>query len=552
MSAVDEADSRNRLLSAGALMAAGTVLSRITGFVRSALILAALGRSLNADLFTGANTVPNSLYILVAGGVFNVVLVPQLVRAMKDPDGGSAYANRLLTLGVLVLAGATLVLLAAVPLIARLAFPGELYTSQLTAPRQSVYALMYWCMPQVFFYGVFVLVGQVLNSRRRFGPMMWAPIVNNLVACSVLGTYLVVYGSTNAAEGFSTGQEVLLGAGATLGIAAQTLVLLPYLRSVGFHVQPRFDFRGVGLGHTLRLGAWTLGFVLANQVAFFVILRLAASSSTTAALEGGQAAGSTVYQAAFLVTQVPHAVITVSLVTATMPLLSSLAADGQRSRVREELVATLRLVTAAVVPVAVALACLAGPLAAAMFGYGELAGNTTAIATTLAAFTPGLVLFTVHYLMLRGFYADEDTRTPFLLQLALTATNVVVGITLTRGVVPSEVSTRLALAYAAAYAVGSLASTTLLSRRVGSLFERSLLGYGARLAGACLAAAAVMLGTRAALGAVGLDAEDAASAVPMLAVAGLLGAGSYLLAARALRLTEVTSITAAVMSRRGR
>jgi len=550
VSAVDEADSRNRLISAGAVMAAGTVLSRLTGFVRAALVVAALGVSLDADLFTGANTVPNSLYILVAGGVFNVVLVPQLVRAMKDPDGGSAYANRLLTLGVLVLAGATLVLVAAVPLIARLAFPAELFTPELEQPRQSAYRLMFFCMPQVFFYGVFVLVGQLLNSRRRFGPMMWAPIVNNLVACTVLGTYLGLYGSTNGTDGFTTRQEVLLGVGATIGIVAQTLVLVPYLRSIGFQVRPRFDFRGVGLGHTLRLGAWTLCFVLANQISFFVILRIAASSSTTAALEGGQAAGSTVYQAAFLVTQVPHAVITVSLVTATMPLLSSLAADGQRARVRDELLSTLRLVIAAVVPVAVALACLAGPFAAAMFGYGEQAGDTGPIAATLAAFAPGLVLFSVHYLMLRGFYADEDTRTPFLVQVALTSTNIAVGIALTRGVDPREVSTRLALAYAAAYAIGSVASTTLLSRRIGSLLDRGLLGYGARLAGASSVAAAVMLAAQAALGALGLGARDAAHALPVLLVAGLLGAASYLAAARLMGLTEVTSLTGAVLRRR--
>ena len=550
MSAVDEADSRSRLLSAGAVMAAGTVLSRLTGFVRAALIIAALGKSLNADLFTGANTVPNSLYILVAGGVFNVVLVPQLVRAMKDPDGGSAYANRLLTLGVLVLAGATLVLLAAVPLIVRLAFPQELFGPELAQPRQSVFWLMYLCMPQVFFYGVFVLIGQLLNSRRRFGPMMWAPIVNNVVACAVLGAYLVLYGSTDGSDGFSTAQELLLGGGSTLGIVMQTLVLVPYLRGIGFRVQPRFDFRGVGLGHTLRLGAWTLGFVLANQVAFFVILRLAASSSTTVALEGGSAAGSTVYQSAFLVTQVPHAVITVSLVTATMPLLSALAADGQRGRVRDELVATARLVAAAVVPMAVALACLAGPLAEAMFGYGEQAGQTGTIATTLAAFTPGLVLFTIHYLMLRGFYADEDTRTPFLVQVGLAATNVLAGLALTRGADPSEVSTRLALAYAVAYAVGSAASSTLLSRRVGSLFDRALLAYAARLAGASLLAAGVMLLSQFAMKSFGLDSENAGSAVLVLAVAGVLGAASYVLTARVLRLTEVAAIAGGVLRRR--
>lgn len=550
MSGLEEADSRGRLLSAGAVMAAGTVLSRVTGFLRSALIVVALGQSLDADLFTGANTLPNSLYILIAGGVFNVVLVPQLVRALKDPDGGSAYANRLLTLGVLVLAGATLVLVAAVPLIARLAYPGDLFTPALSEARQSAVLLMYLCMPQVFFYGVFVLVGQLLNSRRRFGPMMWAPIANNVLACAALGLYLALYGSTEGADGFTLGQELLLGLGATAGIVLQTLVLLPYLRTLGFRVRPRFDFRGVGLGHTLRLGAWTVGFVLASQVAFFVILRIATSASTTAALEGGQAAGSTVYQSAFLVTQVPHAVITVSLVTATMPLLSALAADDRRGDLRAELVATLRLITAALVPAAVALACLAGPLAAVMYSYGEQAGETGQIAATVAAFAPGLVLFTVHYLMLRGFYATEDTRTPFFIQVGLAGVNVAAGIALTRGAEPDQVSIRLALAYGLAYAVGAAASATLLSRRVGTLFGRDVAAYAIRLAAACGVSAGVMLLARLALATAGVDGERPASALVVLAVAGSLGAGSYLGVARLLHVQEVTAISGAVLRRR--
>jgi putative peptidoglycan lipid II flippase len=243
-------------------------------------------------------------------------------------------------------------------------------------------------------------------------------------------------------------------------------------------------------------------------------------------------------------------VITVSLVTASMPLLSSLAADGRAGDLRAELVDTLRLIAAALVPVAVALACLAGPLAAAMFGYGEQAGETGAIADTLSAFAPGLVLFTVHYLMLRGFYATEDTRTPFFVQVGLASVNVGAGIALTRGVEPSEVSTRLALAYAIAYAVGAAASSTLLSRRVGPLFGRAFASYAARLAAACAVAAAVMLSARLALAAVGVDGERPASAVAVLALAGSLGAGAYVLAARLANLQEVTAITGALLRRR--
>ncbi len=546
-------DDRSRLLSAGAWMAAGTVVSRLTGFVRGALLLAVLGKSLDADLFTQANTLPNSLYILVAGGIFNVVLVPQLVRAMRqDEDGGEAFAQRLLSVGVLVLAGATAMLVALVPVLAFLAFDSALFTPELAAQRESAYDLMRWCMPQVFFYGTFVLVGQILNARERFGPMMWAPIVNNVVACLVLGTYAFAYGTSDASNGFSTAQEALLGAGATLGIAVQALVLVPYARAAGFRFRFRRDLRGVGLGRTFRLGAWTIAFVVANQVSFFVVTRIATGSSTEAALTGSEASGVAAYQNAFLVAQVPHAVITVSLVTATMPLLSRLAVDGRLSDVRDEIASTLRLVLVAIAPVATAVACLGGVLAAVLFSYGALDGNTASLGNTLAAFAPGLVLFTVHYLVLRGFYAQEDTRTPFLLQLVVSGGNIVAAVLLALNAPTEQVATRLALAYGIAYLAGATVSITVLGRRLdaeGGLVNRAFAAFTARLVLACAVAAAVMLSLVLAVDRIpGAPTGDAA-AVLALAVAGPGGALSYLLAARLLRLTEVGALLRAVTRR---
>ncbi|HLK95116.1 MAG TPA: murein biosynthesis integral membrane protein MurJ [Nocardioidaceae bacterium] len=541
---------RSRLLSAGALMAAGTIVSRLTGFVRSALLLAVLGKSLDADIFATANTLPNSMYILVAGGVFNVVLVPQLVRAMRsDADGGEAFAERLLSLGVLVLVGATAALTALVPVLAHVIFSAELFTAELAAQRESAYALMFWCMPQVFFYGVFVLVGQVLNARERFGPMMWAPIVNNVVACAALGTYAAIWGTSDGSGGFTTAQEVLLGASATVGIAVQALVLVPYARSAGFTFRFRRDLRGVGLGRTLRLGSWTIAFVIASQVSFVVVTRLATGSSTEAALTGGGSNGVAVYQGAFLVTQVPHAIITVSLVTATMPLLSRLAVDGDTARMRDELRSTLRLVLVAIVPMALALGCLGSTLAAVLFSYGALDGGTAPIGWTLMAFAPGLVLFTVHYLMLRGFYAREDTRTPFLVQLVVSGSNIAAAIALTRDAPTDQIATRLALAYGIAYLFGSVASTLVLSRRIGGLGDRTLIAFAARLTCACAASALVMLGLPLLLAHVGVEGDGAGAAVVVLVGAGGIGALTYLVAAALLGLREVRALLTAVTRR---
>ncbi len=541
------------LARASAWMALGTIVSRITGLLRSLVLLAVVGSALNGSIFNVANSIPNSLYILVAGGIFNVVLVPQLVRAMKhDADGGDAYANRIITLGLLVLGLATIALMLAVPLLLRLLFGADMFTDEFTRQRESAYLLMVLCVPQVFFYGAFVLVGQILNSRQRFGPMMWAPIINNLVALAVLGAYAVVFGVAppGAADGFSTGEAWLLGLGSTLGIAVQALVLVPFLRQVGFRYRPRFDFRGVGLGHTLRLGAWTLAFIVVNQIAYFVIVRLASGADIEGKKQGVSSAGQVVYDVGFLISQVPHGVITVSLATAIIPTLAARAADHDFGRMRLELARTLRLALMLIAPIGVAIACLGLPVASVLAGFGAARGNTDAIGTTISAFALALVMFSVHYIVLRGFYALEDTRTPFWIQLAIAAANIGLAVALTTGAAPIEVSTRLALAYGLAYTAGLAISATVLSRRIGSLADPETVRFVVRLALVCAAAAAVML-----LGRWGWDrfvAEGALSplsALGELVLVGLAGAATTVLVARLLRVEELRYVVSSVMRR---
>ncbi|UPK75044.1 murein biosynthesis integral membrane protein MurJ [Nocardioidaceae bacterium SCSIO 66511] len=543
----------NPLLNASLVMALGTIVSRLTGFVKTALVAVALGVSINADVFTVANTVPNTMYILVAGGVFNVVLVPQLVRAMKnDSDGGDAYANRVVTLGLLVLLGATVLLVLVTPYLARLLFDPSLFTAGFAAERDSAYALMRYCMPQVFFYGAFVLCGQILNARGRFGPMMWAPIVNNLVSALVMLSYIAVYGSSDAdaSGGFSDAAEILLGVGSTLGIALQAAVLIPYLRRAGFRYRMRFDFRGVGLGHTIRLGGWTLLFVIVNQITYIVVNRLATASSTDASSEGTQAAGATVYQIAFLISQVPHGIITVSVFTATIPLLSSIAADHDYPRMRRELVGAMRMVLVAIVPIAVTVACTGQLIATAMTSYGGLTGSTDVIGKTIIAFTPAMILFSMHYMTLRGFYADEDTRTPFTVQIWLALTNIVAAIVLTSFARTDQVAMFLAIAYGLGYLVGFLIASTRLSGRIGSIVNASMLGFFARLAIASAVAGVAIVACIRLGDELGVSGDSARAAFVLLGVSGLVGAAVYVIASRLVRLREVTGLLRAIRGRR--
>ncbi len=556
---VASSSATTSLLSSSAVMAAGTIVSRLSGFVRIAMLVAALGNGLHADVFNIANTVPNMLYILLAGGVVNAVLVPQLVRSQKtDADGGEAYTSRIITLAAVFLGVVTIILVLGAPLLMRLFLDPHFYEPERSAQLSSVINFARYCLPQVFFYGMFVLVGQVLNARGRFGPMMWAPIANNVVSVAVLGAYLIVFGNAEGAEksgGFSSRAEALLGIGSTLGIVVQLMILVPYLKSAGYSYRPRFDFRGAGLGHTLRLGIWTVLFVVVNQIAYTVVVRLASSGTVDSAggsVQGaGEGTGYTIYSNSFMLTQVPHAIITVSLATAMLPLLSSYAAEGSLSRIGEAVSSTLRSAYALVIPAAAFLALMALDIANVVWGYGSGADDFVNFAPSLTLFGIGLVLFTAHYLMLRGFYALEQTRRVFWIQCVIAVVNVLAALLLTRGATAAQTAPRLVLAYACAYGVGALLSFVILSRTVGGLGGRRLLRFVVRLMVAVLLTTAVAWGAREAVDLL-LPGQGKVQAIGGLAVVGLTFGLVYLAVARMLRITEVTDVTRLITSRLSR
>ena len=552
----DVSESRG-ILASTAVMASGTVVSRMSGYVRNLLLAAAIGNELHADLFNIGNTIPNMLYILLAGGVVNAVLVPQLVRAQKgDADGGEAYTNRVITLALLFLGVVTVLLVVAAPLVMKVYLNSSYDCSDMAAQRDSAIAFARYCLPQVFFYGMFVLLGQVLNARGRFGPMMWAPIANNVIAILVLVLYLVWFGPLAPADGrtaYTSTQELVLGLGSTLGIVVQMLVLLPYLKAAGVTFRPRYDFRHSGLGHTLRLGVWTVLFVVVNQVAYTVVVRLA--SGGTADVGCGHhhpapqdATGYTVYAAAFLFVMVPHAIITVSLATAILPRLSAKAADGDLTGMAGTLAGTLRTALAVVVPFAFVLPLVAYDAAKVLFGYGATATTFDHYVTSMILFGPGVVFFTVHYLMLRGFYALELNRTVFYIQCAIAATNVVVALLLVSRATPAETSPALVLAYLASYLLGSSLSYLLLRSRLGGLETAELVRFLVRLVIAAAISTAVAWGLSLVLPGAGHDVSHVMAGV-RLVLLGAVDVAVFVLLARLMRLREVTIVVDTVVRR---
>jgi putative peptidoglycan lipid II flippase len=545
--------TEQRILASSAVMAAGTVFSRASGFIRSALLVTALGASLRGDLFTIANTLPNMVYILLAGGVFNAVLVPQLVRRIKaDPDGGDAYASRVITLSALFLGAVTVLLVVLAPLLLRVYLDDRYLDPDRVTQLESIVDLTRWCLPQVFFYGMYVLVGQVLNARGRFGPMMWAPIANNLISVVVLITYLVVWGPVGEGvarvEALSTTQELLLGLGSTIGIVAQCAVLVPYLRASGFVYRPRFDFRDPELRKTLSLGVWTVLFVVATQTAYLVVVKLASRGTA----DGGDGTGLTVYSSSLLIMMVPHAIVTVSLATAILPRLSAQAAEGRLADLGTTVGSTLRTALALVLPFAVLMPVLAGDVAGFAFGWAGAEDTAAAFAPTLALFGPALVFFTIHYFMLRGFYAMEMTRLVFFIQLAVSLTNIVVATALVPHRPLEQTAPMLVVAYLSSYVVGAAISFVVLQRTVGGLEAATLVRFLVRMAFVLAAAAAAAWLVELAMAGLG---ERPAPFVALLrgGLSGLAGGLVVLVGARLLHVREVTTLvdTVAARLRRG-
>ncbi len=539
------------LLGSSAIMAAGTVVSRLTGFVKAAVIAMAVGlTAATADVFNVPNVIPNMIYVLVGGGVLNSVLVPVLVRAIKaDDDGGQAFSQRLFSLAVTALGLATVVAVLAAPWIMQLIVDDKYLEPGNQAFFDNMVMFARFCLPQIFFYGLYVLIGQMLNAKGRFGPMMWSPILNNVVAIAVFVIFIVVYGQKEL-EPFSTAETMLLGVGSTVGIATQALILIPVLRKTGFSLRFRTDWRGHGLGEAIRLGMWTFGFVVVNQLAYLVVVKVASGASTTDAGDAG--AGYSVYANAMLIMMVPHSVITVSLATALLPRLADLASDGNLAEVRTKLVSALRMCLAVIIPLGALTAALSYPLTELIFDYGSAEGQTQRLAVTLACLMPGLVGFTVHYMALRGFYALQDTRTPFFTQIWVSGV-IMAGAIGVAVVSPGNqyVTTALAAGYSLAYIVGSIVGVLRLERRIGALGGGSLIQHMTRLTLHSLIAAG--LAWLVWQGWSGLGVLDGAPSmignIVDLAVGGTVGGIVFVGLAYAFRIDEVRDAIAMVIAK---
>ncbi len=499
------------VLRSSALMAAGTVTSRATGLIRDMALVAAIGFGTLADTYSLGNSLPNIIYILVAGGALNAVFIPQLVRHMNDDeDGGHGFANRLLRVVTLITLALTIVAVLAAPWIV------HLYATSEYSAREFDLAVAFarLCLPQIVFYGLYTMFSQVLNARGHFGSPMFAPIVNNIVVIGAAIAFIWVAGDQVDVATITDAQVAWLGVMTTLGVVLQAMVLVPVLLRSGFRFGYVRGLRGFGLGHTGRLALWTIGLVLVNQAGFLVVTRLATLANVLATEAGTVAQGLTTYQKAYLVFMLPHSVITISIMTALLPRMSRAAADADMRKVGAFVADGMRLVAVLIVPAAVSL-LVAGPMiATVIFGFGAGAGEASTYAgLVVMAFAVGLLPFSLFYVLLRGWYSVEDTRTPFYLTVVYNL--LMVGLSLPLFYLASVrfKVTALALGYSLAYWFTFALAWFILARRLQNVQVRRTASVLARLLVAGLVAA--VAGFAANLGLQQLLSEVLDEAIPL-------------------------------------
>ncbi len=518
-------------------MASGSFASRVLGVVRSSMIMAVFGISLAGDSWAVANMLPNTIYTLLAGGVLNAVLVPQITKAQQQEDGGQVYVDRLITLSILVLAGITAACIPLTPVLVRI-----LSSSNWTQETyQLAVAFSYICMPAVFFYGLYAILGQVLNAREKFGAFMWSPVLCNIVWLIGLGWFIARYGRGIGDPARFDGTMVAILAGSlSIGVALQALVLLIPLSSSGFRYRPRFGFRGVGLGAVGRVAGWTFASLLVAQAGLVIQSRVLTS------VDQGFP-GKIPYDQAFLLFMTPHGLITVSLVTALFTSMSKSAAIRDLPAVKADLRRGAALIGVATIPVTFGMLALGTCLSGVIY-----AGNTRAASDAIGyltmAMTTGLPAYGLYYLVQRAYLAHQDARTPFRMQLLSTS----IGIVLTLAALLLDSQWR-ALGVAGGQAIANTLSAIValgwLRQRLGKLGMYRTTRTWVRVTVACLPATAIAL-------AIFLGTQQVLSGRLHLLVTLLLGGPAFLAAYAAachrMRVGEISSLVSAVTTRLGK
>lgn len=496
-------------------MAAGTLLSRITGFARTAVLAYAVGVSGIAGAYGVASALPVVLLVLVTGGTLSAVLVPLLVETGAG-DERRRRASDLSGLITMVTAAATVLGVALAPLLARLFAIGldESATRDDYVRVTTLFVVLF--APQVLAYGVSVHATAVLNTDGRLGLAGFAPVLTNLVTIAGTLGYARLAGSArDDLQAVGTGPLLVLGASTTMGVVVMAAVQLAGARRClpGLRVGPRRGLLREPVARmVLKLGKWSVVYVVANQIGLVTVLVAATS------LAGG--GGSAAYQWSFAIMQLPYAVIAVSVLSAlyTRIARAALAADDSLGA---QVAAGLRLLLLLLTPCALLLGLLSEPITGLLLGYGSVDDAGVALLSEAVRwFGLALLPFTWFQVLTRTCYARKDTRTPALVNIVLNSVTMVGALVAVQSSADDLVRMRtLVLGYAASYVVGSV----VLQRALGA----SVPGLSSGLP-RTVAVVAVLAGLEAAV--VGVTRQPDAGDLVAVLVPGLALLGVHSLA----------------------
>jgi putative peptidoglycan lipid II flippase len=524
------------IIRASTVMAVGTIFSRITGLIRNLLLVAVLGTTLLGDTYNVANTMPNILYNLLLGGALTAVFVPQLVRAIRDPDGGSAFISKLLTATVFLLGGLVLVAILISPLLVRI-----FATGYVGRPEFNLTILfMRYCLPQIFFMGLFAILSQIANAKGRFGPMMWAPVLNNLLTIGIFGWFLKnSHHPTVSSISFT--EVTWLGLGTTAGYVVQTLALIPTIRKTKIKLRLRFDWRDDELRKSLRLASWTLLFAAISQLSYLVTVNLSTNAAVRAAKAGiTTGVGFTPYSNAFLILMLPHSIFTISIVTALLPQLSVLVIDNRIPEIHERLVKTIRLVGLITVPSAVAF-FLFGPLITRTLFFGISDNDAQYLGYTLAGFAFGLLPLSINLIALRGLNAFENVKLQVVSNGFMNILGVAASFSAAAWLPAKWVTVGLASSLSLSYFFGAWITIRLLRRYEINIRVTEIVGFYLKLFALSLV---VAIPSRLLL-----PHLPGGNTLHLLFVLGVCGVG-YILLAQLFKIEEVATTVA--LFRKGR
>lgn len=468
---------------ASAVIGAGTLVSRVTGLLRTIVLVGVIGSvsAGAADSFAIANQLPNNVFSLISVGVLTAVIIPQIVKATAAADGGNAFISKLFTLGTVVLVVVTALATIASPWLVWL-YAGTNGDPDFLALAT---AFAYWCMPQILFYGLYALLGEALNARRIFGPFTWAPVVNNLV--SIAG-FLVIGalfgGPLTRVSDWTPGMIAALGGTATLGIVIQAAILLLFWRRTGLALRPDFRWRGVGLGGVGKLAGWTFLMAVVSLIAGLVQTQIATQAS------GGGASVAAMLNA-WLIFMLPYSVIVLSIGTPYFTQISEHAAAGREDKVRADIARSIRTLLFFMIAATAAVAVAAVPASRV---FTNNAPDAAAAALVLLSYLVCLLPLTVLFIVQRTFYAYGDTRTPFLFTL-FQSVLVVLSALVAHGLLMADIipvttlAATIALGQSLASTLQAVVAAWLLHRKIGGLQISSWLTAAGRFTIAAVPAA---------------------------------------------------------------